>query len=139
MSDDHKRAIALRRGDLAKATGCNLETIRYYEGVGLLPPPSRSVAGHRVYGAEDVRRLRFILRSRELGFSLKDIRGLLGLGSGSLVSCAEVKAATETHLNAVRAKIADLLRIEAVLAETTARCSGEHIPECPVLDALRNP
>ena len=138
MPNDHKPATALRRGDLASATGCNLETIRYYEGVGLLPSPSRTAAGHRVYGGEDVRRLRFILRSRELGFSLEDIRALLGLGTGSLASCAEVKAATESHLKAVRAKIADLLRIETVLAETSARCSGKHVPECPVLDALRD-
>ena len=102
MFPDHNAAIqparALRRADLARASGCNLETIRYYEGVNLLPPPARTMAGHRTYGAEDVRRLRFILRARELGFSLSDIRGLLGLGDGALLTCAEVMERTERHL-----------------------------------------
>ena len=118
-------------------TGCNLETIRYYEGAGVLPPPARSAAGHRSYDAADVTRLRFILRARELGFSLNDIRGLLGLGEGGLHTCAEIRDRTERHLAEVRAKIADLRRIEAVLAQTAARCSGEGVPDCAVLDSLR--
>jgi MerR family mercuric resistance operon transcriptional regulator len=128
----------LRRGDLARVTGCNLETIRYYEAVGLLPTPARSAAGHRLYGGGDVRRLRFILRARELGFSLADIRGLLGLGDGALQSCAEVRDRTATHLHEVQAKIADLQRIEAVLSQTMARCSGKLVPDCPILDSLRD-
>ena len=139
MSADHESATpkALRRSDLAQATGCNLETIRYYEGAGVLPPPARSDAGHRSYDAADVTRLRFILRARELGFSLADVRGLLGLGEGGLHSCAEIRDRTEMHLAEVRAKIADLRRIEAVLAQTAARCSGEGVPDCAVLDSLR--
>ena len=82
-------------------------------------------------------RLRFILRARELGFSLADVRGLLGLGEGGLHSCAEIRDRTEMHLAEVRAKIADLRRIEAVLAQTAARCSGEGVPDCAVLDSLR--
>lgn len=127
---------ALRRADLASATGCNLETIRYYETAGILPPPARTDAGHRTYDATDVQRLRFVLRARELGFSLDDIRGLLGLGDGALRSCAEVKEKTETHLADVRAKIGDLQRIEAVLSRTAALCSGGDRPECPVLEAI---
>jgi len=139
MSADHESATpkALRRSDLAQATGCSLETIRYYEGAGVLPPPARSAAGHRSYDAADVTRLRFILRARELGFSLADVRGLLGLGEGGLHSCAEIRDRTEMHLAEVRAKIADLRRIEAVLAQTAARCSGEGVPDCAVLDSLR--
>lgn len=129
---------SLRRSDLAQATGCNLETIRYYEGAGLLPLPARTAAGHRVYSSEDVKRLRFVMRARELGFSLEDIRGLLGLGDGALRSCAEVRERTEVHLVDVRAKIADLQRIEAVLSRTAALCSGEDRPECAVLDSLRH-
>ena len=140
MFPDHNAAIqhghALRRADLARASGCNLETIRYYEGVNLLPPPARSMAGHRTYGGEDVRRLRFILRARELGFSLSDIRGLLGLGDGALLTCAEIKEKTEQHLTDVRSKIADLLRIEAVLSRTASLCTGDDRPECAVLDSL---
>jgi len=140
MTADHdvasRPARTLRRADLARASGCNLETIRYYETVGILPLPVRTAAGHRVYGGADVRRLRFILRARDLGFSLESVRGLLGLGDGALRSCAEVKDMTERHLSDVRAKIADLKRIEKVLAETSARCSGEQVLDCPVLEAL---
>ncbi len=129
---------SLRRSDLAQATGCNLETIRYYEAAGLMPLPARTAAGHRVYSKEDVKRLRFVMRARELGFSLEDIRGLLGLGDGALRSCAEVRERTEVHLADVRTKIADLQRIEAVLSRTAALCSGEDRPECAVLDSLRH-
>jgi MerR family mercuric resistance operon transcriptional regulator len=133
----HTKPRVLRRADLARATGCNLETIRYYETAGILPPPARTDAGHRTYGAADVQRLRFVLRARELGFSLDDIRGLLGLGDGALRSCAEVKERTETHLAEVRAKIADLQRIEAVLSETASQCTGASVPDCAVLSSLR--
>jgi len=136
--NDMRRTGALRRADLARATGCNLETIRYYETAGILPTPARTDAGHRTYDAADVKRLRFVLRARELGFSLEDIRGLLGLGDGALRSCAEVRDKTEVHLADVRAKIADLQRIEAVLSRTAALCSGGDLPECPVLDSLRH-
>ena len=138
MTADHVTATpkALRRADLARATGCNLETIRYYEGAGVLPPPARTAAGHRSYGTADVQRLRFILRARELGFTLEDIRGLQGLGDGALHSCAEVKSKAEAHLAEVRAKIADLTRIEVVLAETSAKCSGGDLPDCAVLQSL---
>ena len=129
---------ALRRVDLARATGCNLATIRYYEMADILPPPARTDAGHRTYGASDVQRLHFVLRARNLGFSIVDIRGLLGLGDGALRSCAEVRDKTEVHLADVRAKIADLQKIEAVLSRTAALCSGGDRPECPVLDSLRN-
>ncbi|PJK29205.1 MerR family transcriptional regulator [Minwuia thermotolerans] len=126
----------LHRAALARRTGCNLETIRYYEKIGMMPEPPRTEAGYRVYDNGHVERLRFILRARELGFSLDDIRGLLALVDGGTQTCAEVKERTERHLADVRAKIADLKRIEQVLADTSARCSGDRIPECPVLDAL---
>lgn len=139
MAAVHEAAMprALRRADLARATGCNLETIRYYETAGILPPPTRTAAGHRAYDATDVQRLRFVLRARELGFSLDDIRGLLGLGDGALRTCAEVKERTEAHLTEVRAKIVDLQRIEAVLSETAGQCTGAAVPECAVLTSLR--
>ena len=138
MRVDHMNERSLRRSDLAQATGCNLETIRYYEGVDLLPVPARTATGHRVYSGQDVRRLRFIMRARELGFSLEDIRGLLGLGDGALRSCAEVKERTEVHLADVRTKIADLQRIETVLSHTASLCTGHDRPDCAVLDSLRN-
>ena len=133
---DHESESSLTRGDLARATGCNIETIRYYEKTGLLPDPPRSAAGYRIYSAAHATRLRFILRARELGFSMEDIRGLMGLDDGAAPTCAEVKERTERHLADVRAKIADLRRIEKVLSVTAARCSGEDVPDCPVLETL---
>ncbi len=132
----HERESGFTRGDLAHATGCNIETIHYYEKIGLLPDPPRTDAGYRIYSAAHATRLRFILRARELGFSMEDIRGLMGLEDGTAPTCAEVKARTERHLADVRAKIADLQRIEATLAATAAQCSGNAVPNCPVLDAL---
>lgn len=133
---DHVHESGLTRGDLARVTGCNIETIRYYEKTGLLPDPPRTAAGYRIYSAAHATRLRFVLRARELGFSMEDIRGLMGLEDGAAPTCAEVKERTERHLADVRAKIADLRRIEKVLSVTAARCSGEDAPNCPVLETL---
>lgn len=133
---DHEDESGLTRGKLARTTGCNIETIRYYEKTGMLPDPPRTAAGYRVYSKAHVARLRFILRARELGFTIDDIRGLVGLDDGAVPSCADVKERTERHLADVRAKIADLLLIEAVLATTSAKCSGDQVPHCPVLETL---
>jgi MerR family mercuric resistance operon transcriptional regulator len=126
----------LHRAALARRTGCNLETIRYYEKIGMMPEPPRTEAGYRVYDDRHVERLRFILRARELGFSLDDIRDLLALVDHGTQTCAEVKDRTERHLADVREKITDLKRIERILAETAAKCSGDEVPDCPVLEAL---
>ena len=127
---------ALRRVDLARATGCNLETIRYYETVGIMPDPPRTPKGYRSYDDTHVRRLKFVMRSRDLGFSLEEIRGLLGLVDDRTPTCAQVQTVAEAHLEDVKAKIADLERIERVLSETVARCTGDAAPECAVIDAL---
>lgn len=134
--NDHVSGMGLQRAGLARRTGCNLETIRYYEKIGMLPNPPRTPAGYRVYDESHVSRLRFIMRARELGFSIEEIGGLLGLVDGGTQTCAEVKERTELHLADVRSKIADLRRIERVLAATSAKCSGEQAPHCPVLEAL---
>jgi MerR family mercuric resistance operon transcriptional regulator len=133
---DHVSGKGLQRAELARRTGCNLETTRYYEKIGMMPDPPRTGAGYRVYDGGHVSRLRFILRARELGFAIAEIRGLLDLVDGGTQTCAEVKERTERHLADVRAKIADLGRIEAVLAATAAQCSGDEVPDCPVLNAL---
>lgn len=129
-------ASALKRGELAKRSGCNIETIRYYEKIGLLGPPGRTDSGHRIYSPQDQSRLGFILRGRELDFSIDELRGLLGLVDGGTQTCAEIKARTTQHLADVRAKISDLRRMEKALAQTAAQCSGDEVPECPVLEAL---
>lgn len=133
---DHVSGKWLQRAGLAQRTGCNLETIRYYERIGMMPDPPRTASGYRIYDDSHVARLRFILRARELGFAIEQIRGLLDLVDCGAQTCAEVKERTERHLADVRAKIADLRRIEKVLASTAALCSGDEVPECPVLDVL---
>ncbi len=131
-----KRINALRRVDLARLTLCNLETIRYYENIALMPDPPRSANGYRCYEQAHVLRLRFIMRARDLGFNLNEIRSLLALVDGGMQTCNEVKSVTGKHLEDVRAKIADLNRIESVLSQTLAQCSGKNVPECAVIDAL---
>jgi MerR family transcriptional regulator, mercuric resistance operon regulatory protein len=123
-------------GALSGRTAVNIETIRYYERVGILPKPPRSAGGHRVYADEHQQRLIFIRRSRELGFSLDQIRALLGLVSGHRLTCAKVKDITEHHLADIRRKVKDLRRLERVLSDMAAQCRGDHVPECPILDAL---
>jgi MerR family mercuric resistance operon transcriptional regulator len=130
------RGSTLTIGALSRRTGVNIETIRFYERIGILPRPPRSAGGHRIYGYDLLRRLDFVRRSRELGFSLDEVRGLLRLVDGGHYTCAEVKTITLNHLRDVRHKIADLRRLERTLAEVAGKCRGGKVPECPVIDAL---
>ena len=130
------RLNVIKRGELAKVSGCNIETIRYYEKIGIMPDPPRSTKGYRSYDDAHVKRLKFVMRSRDLGFSLEEVRGLLGLVDDRSRTCAEVQIIAEDHLTDVQAKIADLQRIERVLSDTVARCTGDAAPECAVIDAL---
>ena len=130
------QGAGLTRGAVAARTGCNIETVRYYERIGLLPPPPRTEGGHRIYDENLLRRLNFICRSRELGFTIEEVRDLLGLVDGGGYTCAEVKEITLDHLRNVHVKIADLRRLERVLKEMVAKCEEEEVPECPVIDAL---
>ncbi len=126
----------LTRGEVSKRIGCNIETVRYYERIGLLPPPPRSKGGHRIYHRDHLKRLNFICRSRELGFTLKQVRDLLRLVDGGSYTCAEVKALTLDHVVEVRRKVADLRRMARVLKEMAAQCEGGTVPDCPIIDAL---
>lgn len=124
-------------GGLAKASGVNLETVRYYERIGLMPKPTRTDGGHRMYDDDHRRRLTFIRRARELGFSLDDVRELLRLSEEEGQPCASVVALAAAHLDAVRRKIADLTRLEAVLAQAVDRCAETAVgPHCAVLQML---
>jgi MerR family mercuric resistance operon transcriptional regulator len=125
-------------GKLSKMTGCNIETIRYYERIGLLPKPARSASGHRRYDDSDAERLRFVRRCRELGFGLDSIRQLLTLaeGTGDRYGCREVREMTLAHVDEIHSKIADLRRMERVLKEIASRCDGDDLPTCPILEAL---
>lgn len=122
-------------GGAARASGVHVETIRYYERIGLVAAPPRSAAGQRRYGPAELRRLRFVRRARELGFSLDEIRTLLALASGGH-ACAEARDLARRHLDEIRRKIADLERMEATLAAPVALCAGDAAPDCPILEAL---
>ena len=123
-------------GELSQRTGVNIETIRYYERVGVMPNPSRSEGGHRLYDGGHLKRLDFVKRSRELGFGLDDIRELLGLVDGGAFTCAEVHTIATSHLEDVKRKISDLRRMERVLKSMAAECSRGDVPECPIIDSL---
>lgn len=123
-------------GELSKQSGVNIETIRYYEKIGIMPAPGRGASGYRIYGVEHLKRLSFVRRSRQLGFSLDEIRELLRLVDGHAYTCAEVHALTLNHIAEMRRKITDLKRLKRAMAEMAARCSGNHVPECAVIDTL---
>ena len=123
-------------GRLLTHSGVNLETIRYYERMKMLPAPSRTASGRRVYGPAEKRTLAFIRRSRDLGFTLEEIRALLALGGPERAPCADVHKIAGAHLANVRKKLSDLVKLEAILAETVAQCSDGATPDCPVLDIL---
>lgn len=123
-------------GALSRRTGVNIETIRYYEKIKMLPAPRRTASGRRVYGPEETRILAFIRRGRELGFTLNEIRALLDLAEPGKASCADVRKIASRHLQDIHAKIADLSKLERVLSTTVAQCSGRRAPDCPVLDML---
>lgn len=127
---------ALPIGDVSRLSGVNIETIRYYERIKMLAIPQRTARGRRVYGPMDIRILTFIRRSRELGFSLDEIRTLLRLGAPEKASCREVRDIAAHHLEEIRGKLADLRKLERLLAKTVAACMGGSAPDCPVLDIL---
>lgn len=126
---------AMPIGELSRRTGCNIETIRYYERIGLMPVPPRR-GRYRSYGADDVGRLSFVRRARELGFTLDEVRTLLGLAASQQASCAEVRRLAASHLEDVRARIADLKRMARVLAESVRACDAGQDAGCPLILAL---
>jgi MerR family transcriptional regulator, mercuric resistance operon regulatory protein len=131
-----RRAENISIGELSKNSGVTIETIRYYERIKMLPAPPRTASGRRVYGAAEWRILAFIRRSRDLGFTLEEIRALLALGGPERAPCADVHKIASAHLANVRNKLSDLVKLETILAETIARCSDGAAPDCPVLDIL---
>jgi MerR family mercuric resistance operon transcriptional regulator len=123
-------------GDLAERTGVNIETIRYYERVGLLPPPPRSEGRRRMYDAEHIQRLSFVRRGRELGFSLDDIRALLALVDDGNSECGGAREIALRHLDDVHGKIASLRKLERALKTMTDACRPEDQTACPIIEAL---
>ncbi len=124
-------------GKLAKTVGVNIETIRFYERKGLLPLPERRESGYRVYSEDDVRRLKFIRRAKELGFSLREIQELLELRVDPNSTCDDVRHKAEKKIADIQKRIQELQRMQAALENLAAACYG-HGPEgdCPFLEAL---
>ena len=130
--------IDIAVGEFSRRAGCNIETIRYYERIGLLPKPRREKGGRfRRYDRDDVARLRVIRRARQLGFTLDEVRGLLRLarGDGEEVRM-EARGIAAAHVAGIRAKIADLQAMERVLIEAICECDGGQRPRCPLIEVL---
>jgi MerR family Zn(II)-responsive transcriptional regulator of zntA len=131
----------LKIGELAEATDTSAETLRFYEAEGLIPPPRRSDAGYRLYGAEDERRVHFIRRARAMGFSLKAVADLLSLQVDRQSStCGEVKELAELKLAEIDERISELTKMKAALKQVTEACAGGEASalHCTILNALEH-
>ena len=123
-------------GRAAKESGVSVKMIRHYESIGLLPKAARTLAGYRVYGPNDVHMLRFIKRARTLGFSMADIKELVGLWKNKARSSAAVKKIAGQHIDELKRKIAELESMVSALEHLSRHCHGDHRPDCPILDDL---
>jgi Cu(I)-responsive transcriptional regulator len=123
-------------GEAAKASGVSAKMIRHYESIGLFGSPARSEAGYRVYGEREVHLLRFIRHSRDLGFSLEQIRALLGLWQDRSRPSRQVRALAQAHLAELEAKLAELQAMKTTLQQLVDSCHGDARPDCPILDTL---
>lgn len=125
-------------GTLAKRTGTKVQTIRYYEQIGLLPEPGRTDGGQRRYGEDDLDRLAFIRHARQLGFTLQAIRELLDLSDNPARSCAEVDRIAHRQLKEVEARIARLEALRKELRRMVRECRRDTVSDCRVLEVLRD-
>ncbi|AGK59733.1 heavy metal resistance transcriptional regulator HmrR [Hyphomicrobium denitrificans 1NES1] len=123
-------------GELGKLTETKIETIRYYERIGLLPPPARTSSNYRVYSDDQVGRLSFVRRARDLGFTIDEVRELLSLSDQKNRSCGAVDAIARQHLSDVDRKIADLTALRRELDSIIGQCSCGTIAECRIIEAL---
>ncbi len=126
----------MKIGELSRATGTNIETIRYYERIGLLPAPARTNANYRSYGDAHRARLRFVRHSRELGFTIDEIRSLLDLSDHPERDCTDADRIASAHLEQVEAKIAQLSALRDELTRIVGRCRGGLAGDCRVIEAL---
>ncbi|MBL4616410.1 MAG: helix-turn-helix domain-containing protein [Robiginitomaculum sp.] len=122
-------------GELSRRTSVNIETIRYYEKIGLLPIAPRSYKGHRLYDNDLQRKLQFIRRGRKLGFSIDDIRSLIGIDERP-ITCGEVNKITAKHLITVQLKIDQLRSLQQTLLKAAKKCDQPDKKKCPIIDAL---
>ena len=126
----------MKIGDLARATGTKVETVRFYEAEGLIPPPARSSGNYRIYEQAHLARLSFIRRARDLGFTLDQVRTLLRLADDRDAPCAEVDAITTAHVTEIDRKLADLQALRGELVRRLDSCAGSTIADCRIIEAL---
>jgi Cu(I)-responsive transcriptional regulator len=129
----------MKIGAAAEASGVSAKMIRHYEALALIPRAGRTLSGYRTYGDADVHVLRFIRRARDLGFSVKEIKTLLGLWNNRRRASADVKRLATKHIADLDAKIDAMQAMRRALLGLAASCHGDDRPECPILDDLARP
>ncbi len=129
-----KRGYAI--GEMSRQTGVHIETIRYYERIGIIPKPDRTEGGNRQYNHDQLKRLSFVKRCRDLGFTLDEIRAFLEMVDRDDFTCGEVHGRTMSHLRNIKKKLSDLKRMEKTLKSMSAQCSKGDMPECPIIETL---
>lgn len=125
-------------GQAAKVSGVNAKLIRHYESIGIIPKATRSDSGYRIYNATDVNILSFVKQARGLGFSMKEIKKLIGLWRNRSRASADVKALATKHISEMESKINELESMVKTLKHLARNCQGDQRPECPILDGLAN-
>lgn len=126
----------MKIGELATATATKVETVRYYEKIGLLPPPARTAANYRAYGGEHLARLSFIRRARDLGFTLEAVRELLTLSDDKTQSCEAVDSIARVHLTEIDRKVRDLKSLRSELTRVLGSCSHGTVADCKIIETL---
>ena len=134
-----KKGKMMRIGELAQQTSVSARTIRYYESIGLIAHPARMANGYRIYRPSDVATLKFISKSRSLGFSLQEVSNLLALWQDKERASADVKELAISHIQFIDERITELETIKKTLIELTEKCHGNNRPDCPILDELATP
>ena len=124
-------------GELSRATGLGVETIRYYERIGLLAPPERTAGNYRSYSIDAERRLQFVRRARGMGFTVEQVRSLLSMADRSAQDCAAVDAMARVHLAAVDQKIAELEALRGELQDLIEHCNKSTIADCRIIRSLQ--
>jgi len=123
-------------GEMSRKTGVKIETVRYFEKIGMMPAPERSEGGNRRYSTDHLQRLFFINRCRQIGFNQSEIKALLSMVDNKGVTCGEVHTITTEHIADIRQKIRDLRKLEKVLTQMANECSRGDIPDCPIIETL---
>lgn len=127
----------LTTSELANEAGVNVETIRYYERLGLIPQPPRTESGYRIFPAEAIKRIKFVKRSQDLGFTLAEIHKLLTLTESEDFTCGEVQQFASQKLKEIELKIRDLQNIKSILQELSSKCSEGQNRDCPIIEKLQ--